>query len=229
MRSTNRKRLLLVSSAIIMLCMTVIVGMTWALFTDTQNVYNHLQAGDLAITLKRTELTKTTLNANGKLVTSAPDTNLKNFSNPTDENVFGLVEGEKVVPGTKYVAKMQIENHSDVAFGYWVKIDCKDEDVAKTLAKQLKIIIYTDKNGDGTIDTTAEGVDSTVATGLEVGSDKDYIGTLERGKAENFIVSVEFIDTGYTYKDGVLTSTNDGAQTQSVEFDLLVYAIQATH
>ena len=229
MRSTNRKRLLLVSSAIIMLCMTVIVGMTWALFTDTQNVYNHLQAGDLAITLKRTELTKTTLNANGKLVTSAPDTNLKNFSNPTDENVFGLVEGEKVVPGTKYVAKMQIENHSDVAFGYWVKIDCKDEDVAKTLAKQLKIIIYTDKNGDGTIDTTAEGVDSTVATGLEVGSDKDYIGTLECGKAENFIVSVEFIDTGYTYKDGVLTSTNDDAQTQSVEFDLLVYAIQATH
>ena len=187
MRSTNRKRALLVSGAVILLAMTIIVGMTWALFTDTQNVSNHLQAGDLAITLKRTELTKTTLNANGKLVTSAPDTNPKNFSNPTDENVFGLVEGEKVVPGTKYVAKMQIENHSDVAFGYWVKIDCKDEDVAKTLANQLKIIIYTDKNGDGTIDTTSEGVDSTVATGLEVGSDKDYIGTLERGKAENFI------------------------------------------
>ena len=92
----------------------------------------------------------------------------------------------------------------------------------------MKIIIYTDKNGDGTIDTTSEGVDSTVATGLEVGSDKDYIGTLERGKAENFIVSVEFIDTGYTYKDGVLTSTNDGAQTQSVEFDLVVHAVQAT-
>jgi hypothetical protein len=93
----------------------------------------------------------------------------------------------------------------------------------------LKIIIYTDKNGDGTIDTTTEGVDSTVATGLEVGSDNNYISTLEIGKAENFVVSVEFIDNGYTYEKGVLTSTNDGAQTQGVEFDLLVYAVQATH
>lgn len=228
MKSTNRKRALLVSASVILLCMTIIVGMTWALFTDTQTVSNHLQAGDLVITLKRTELTKTTLNTSGKLVTSATDKNPKNFSNPTDENVFGIVEGEKLVPGTKYVAKMQIENHSDIAFGYWVKIDCKDEDVAKTLAKQLKIIVYTDKNGDGMIDTQNEGDDSTVATGLEVGSDKDYIGTLEIGKAESFIVSVEFTDTGYTYVDGVLTSTNDGAQTQSVDFDLVVYAIQAT-
>ena len=229
MRNTNRKRALLVSASVILLCMTIIVGMTWALFTDTQKVSNHLKAGDLTITLKRTELTKTTLNASGYLEQLPKDTTVVNFSNPTDENVFGIVENEKIVPGTKYVAKMEIANKSDVAFGYWVKIDCKDEDVAKTLAEQLKIIIYTDKNGDGTIDTTAEGVDSTVATGLEVGSDKAYIGTLECGKAENFIVSVEFIDTGYTYKDGVLTSTNDGAQTQSVEFDLLVYAIQATH
>ena len=228
MRSTNRKRALIVSGAVILLCMTIIAGTTWALFTDTQTVSNHLQAGDLEITLARTELTKRTLNSVGKLVTSDPDTTRLDFSNPTDENVFGIVENEKIVPGTKYVAKMEIANKSDVAFGYWVKIDCKDEDVAKTLAEQLKIIIYTDKNGDGAIDTTSEGVDSTVATGLEVGSDKDYIGTLECGKAENFIVSVEFIDMGYTYKDGVLTSTNDGAQTQSVEFDLIVYAIQVT-
>lgn len=228
MKSTNRKWALLVSVSVILLCMTIIVGMTWALFTDTQKVSNHLQAGDLAITLKRTELTKTTLNANGKLVTSEPDTNPKNFSNPTDENVFGIVEGERIVPGTKYVAKMQIENHSDIAFGYWVKIDCKDEDVAKTLAEQLKIIVYTDKNGDGTIDAETEGVDSTVAVGLEVGDDENYIGTLEIGDAETFIVSVEFTDTGYTYMDGVLMSTNDSAQKQSVDFDLVVHAVQAT-
>ena len=232
MESTNRKRALMVSGAIILLCMSIIVGMTWALFTDTQNVHNHLKAGDLKITLKRTELTKTTLDASGYLVETqvqkATD-DAVNFSHPTDENVFGIESNEKVVPGSKFVATMQIENQSDVAFGYWVKIDCKDEDVAKTLAKQLKIIVYTDKNGDGTIDTTTEGVDSTVATGLEVGSDKNYIGTLEIGKAETFIVSVEFVDEGYTYENGVLTSTNDGAQEENVEFDLLVYAIQATH
>ena len=53
MKSTNRKRALLVSASVILLCMTIIVGMTWALFTDTQKVTNHLQAGDLSITLKR--------------------------------------------------------------------------------------------------------------------------------------------------------------------------------
>ena len=108
MRSTNRKRALIVSGAVILLCMTIIAGTTWALFTDTQTVSNHLQAGDLEITLARTELTKRTLNSVGKLVTSDPDTTRLDFSNPTDENVFGIVENEKIVPGTKYVAKMEI-------------------------------------------------------------------------------------------------------------------------
>ena len=228
MKGTNIKRALLVSSSVILLCVTIIVGTTWALFTDTKEVINHLQAGDLAITLERTELTKTTLNAVGKLVTSAPDTTPKNFSEATDKNVFGIEEGEKIVPGTKYVAKMKIANNSDVAFGYWLRIDCKDEDAVKTLAKQLKIIIYTDKNGDGTIDMATEGADAAVADGLEIGSDDNFVGKLEIGKAESFIVSVEFVDNGYTFNNGVLTSTNDGAQTQSVEFDLLVYALQIT-
>ena len=61
-----------------------------------------------------------------------------------------------------------------------------------------------------------------------IGSDDNFVGKLEIGKAESFIVSVEFVDNGYTFDNGVLTSTNDGAQTQSVEFDLLVYALQIT-
>ena len=52
-RSTNRKRTLIVSAAIILLAMTIIVGTTFALFTDTQTVSNHLQAGTLEVTLKR--------------------------------------------------------------------------------------------------------------------------------------------------------------------------------
>ena len=158
MRGTNRKRALIVSAAIILLCMTIIVGMTFALFTDTRRVTNHLKAGDLQITLKRIELTKTTLDDSGYLVTLPTDTNVKEFTDPTDENVFGLTMEngavtEKIVPGSKFVATMQIENNSDVAFKYWARIDCKDEDVSKKLAEQLIIIVYTDKNGDGVIDT----------------------------------------------------------------------------
>ena len=214
MKSTNRKRALLVSASVILLCMTIIVGMTWALFTDTQKVTNHLQAGDLSITLKRTELTKTTLNAQGKLVTSAPDTTTKNFSNPTDENVFGIVEGEKIVPGTKYVAKMQIENHSDVAFGYWIEIVCTDKTNGADLAKQLKVTVNTGADASASVND-----------GLTVGSSSNYVGELIIGATAEFTVTVEFLDS-FVAENNI--DHNDLAQGENLSFDLVVHAVQAT-
>ena len=214
MKSTNRKRALLVSASVILLCMTIIVGMTWALFTDTQKVNNHLQAGDLSITLKRTELTKTTLNAEGKLVTSAPDTTTKNFSNPTDENVFGIVEGEKIVPGTKYVAKMQVENHSDVAFGYWIEIVCTDKTNGADLAKQLKVTVNTGADASASVND-----------GLTVGSSSNYVGELIIGATAEFTVTVEFLDS-FVAENNI--DHNDLAQGENLSFDLVVHAVQAT-
>lgn len=214
MKSTNRKKALLVSTAIILLCMTIIVGMTWALFTDTKTVSNHLQAGDLSITLKRTELTKTTLNAQGKLVTSAPDTTTKNFSNPTDENVFGIVEGEKIVPGTKYQASMQIENHSDVAFGYWIEIVCTDKTNGADLAKQLKVTVNTGADASASVND-----------GLTVGSSSNYVGELIIDATAEFTVTVEFLDS-FVAENNI--DHNDLAQGESLSFDLVVHAVQAT-
>ena len=214
MKSTNRKRALLVSASVILLCMTIIVGMTWALFTDTQKVTNHLQAGDLSITLKRTELTKTTLNAQGKLVTSAPDTTTKNFSNPTDENVFGIVEGEKIVPGTKYQASMQVENHSDVAFGYWIEIVCTDKTNGADLAKQLKVTVNTGSDASASVND-----------GLTVGSSSNYVGELIIGASAEFTVTVEFLDSFVAANN---IDHNDLAQGENLSFDLVVHAVQAT-
>ena len=215
MKSTNRKRALLVSSSVILLCMTVIVGMTWALFTDTQRVTNHLQAGDLSVTLNRTELTKTTLNTEGKLVTSAPDTNPKNFSNPTDENVFGIVEGEKIVPGTKYVAKMKIENHSDVAFGYWIEIVCADKTNGADLAKQLKVTVNTGSDASAFVND-----------GLTVKGEEGYVGELGIGDTAAFTVTVEFLDS-FVAENKI--ESNDLAKGESLSFDLVVHAVQATN
>jgi predicted ribosomally synthesized peptide with SipW-like signal peptide len=194
--------------------MTIIVGMTWALFTDTQKVTNHLQAGDLSITLKRTELTKTTLNAQGKLVTSAPDTTTKNFSNPTDENVFGIVEGEKIVPGTKYQASMQIENNSDVAFGYWIEIVCTDKTNGADLAKQLKVTVNTGADASASVND-----------GLTVGSSSNYVGELIIGATAEFTVTVEFLDS-FVAENNI--DHNDLAQGENLSFDLVVHAVQAT-
>ena len=92
MRSMRRKRALVVSTATILLCLSIVAGATWALFTDTQVVKNHLVAGDLTISLTRTELTKTYLNDDGFLVTKQvqkPTDSEVGFTNPTGENVFG--------------------------------------------------------------------------------------------------------------------------------------------
>ena len=223
MESTNKRRALVVSAAVILLCMTVIVGMTWALFTDTQTVHNHLQAGDLTITLKRTELTKTTLNDEGFLVNLPVDKTVVNFTNPSDDNVFGLTTDasgdvtELVAPGSKFVAKMKIENNSDVAFGYWIEVVCTDKTSGADLAKQLKLSVTTD------------GTDaSTINEGLKVGSDTNFVDVLAIGESGTFTITVEFDDQGYTFENGVLSSTNDAAERENLEFDLVVYAVQVT-
>ena len=202
----------------IILCLAVVVGMSWALFTDTQNVTNHLKAGDLKITLKRTELLKTTLNSAGYLFTpDQPDKTVVDFTNPTGDNVFDIGSTEKIVPGTKFSAKMQIENNSDVAFGYWIEVVCTDKTNGEDLAKQLKLTVNT---GEDDI--------STINDGLKIGSDKNFIDVLAIGENGTFTVTVEFVDDDYTFINGVLTSTNDLAEREDLAFDLVVYAVQVT-
>ena len=230
MKGANRKRTVLISTAIILLCMTIIVGMTWALFTDTRSVSNHLQAGDMSITLKRIELTKTMLDGSGYLVTPDPDKTVIDFTenDPTttdDDNVFGIAEGEKIVPGTKYVAVMKIENHSDVAFGYWIEIKCSDASKQEDLAKQLKVTVTTDSDSF-----------AYVADDLIVKPDKGYIEAVvvRPDNAEEtddtgvayFTVTVEFVDLGYNPDD--LSSENNAAKNDTVDFDLIVNAVQLT-
>jgi predicted ribosomally synthesized peptide with SipW-like signal peptide len=206
---------MIVSTSVILLCMTIIAGMTWALFTDTQTVSNHLQAGDLQITLKRTELTKTTLDASGYLTTLPADKTPVEFTNPTDENVFGIGTDEKIVPGTKYVAQMQIENHSDVAFGYWVEIVCTDKTAGENLAKQLKVTVNAGSDQSGF-----------VGDGLTVrGADGGNVGELAVGATETFTVTVEFLDSAIA---GNNVADNNLAQTEELSFDLVVHAVQAT-
>ena len=51
---------------------------------------------------------------------------------------------------------------------------------------------------------------------------------ITKGESDRFVIAVEFLDKGFHFEDGVLSSENNAAQTQDVEFDLIVYAVQAT-
>ena len=56
MNTRKRNRILLVSCAVILLCVSIIAGMTYALFSEAVTVKNHLQAADLDISLNRVYL-----------------------------------------------------------------------------------------------------------------------------------------------------------------------------
>ena len=219
MNSMNKRRAMLVSCAVILLCMAIIGGMTFALFTDRATISNHLQAGDLQITLKRTELVKKTLNDKGYLVETtvqkATDTPV-DFSAVNSENVFGIETAEKIVPGTKYTAKMKLENGSDVAFGYWIQVVCTDKTDGADLAKQLKVTVNTGS------DSSAILGDGLTVKGANGGA---YIGEIAVGASASFTVSVEFLDSAVTEND---IDENNLAKNEKLSFDLIVYAVQAT-
>lgn len=214
MKNTNRKRVLLISGAIILLCITIISGMTFALFTDQENVHNHLKAGDLDITLVRTNLKSTRLTERGFFET-VTDSQTKDFTNNKDENVFGL-DGELVVPLSEYEADLKLTNHGDVAFKYGIQIvSGKDSD--PDLVKQLEVTV-TVEDADGKTETKR------LDQGVWTGSEEQTLGILAVGENCDFTVKVKFLDDR-NYEDEF---ENNDAQGEDVYFDLVVYAVQYT-
>lgn len=224
MQSTNRKRVLFVSSAVILLCMTIVVGMSWALFTDTETLNHHLKAGTLDIELWRTNLVTNELDpATGYLVEGGTDVD-KEFSN-TNENVFELTDSTLIVPGSKYTADMELRNSSDVAYRYWVEVVFKGNDtvfadpaaVADYLENQVKVTVTTAENNDP--ETTP--YKKWAADGVVVGSESYPIGILPKTAVGTFTVDIEFID------DRIDNSIiNNSVMDQSFNFDIVVHAVQ---
>ena len=92
---SKMKRTLLISCAVILLCMTIVVGMTYALFTDNVLVKHHLKAGNLNIELWRTNLDYSVLNPDSGYMDNVNDPADVNFTSATNENVFGFKAEER--------------------------------------------------------------------------------------------------------------------------------------
>lgn len=216
------KRVLLVSCSVILLCVSIIVGMTYALFTDQVSVQNHLRAGTLDVTLKRTSLEYTLLNEDGYLEKTVltGQSNELDLTTSTDENVFGLSsDTTKIVPGSYFDATLVIGNNGDVAFDYSVEIKLLTEngdvitDVAtiNELSKQLKVYI---KDADGNIVGEYMLSDLCGTNNCEI-----KVGHMKKNETEHkFGVMVEFVDC----------ADNNSAKAQKAVFDLVVTATQAS-
>ncbi len=205
----NKVRTLLMSCVMMTLCVAMVVGATFSLWSDSVNVENHLIAGSLKVKLERISLSKTYLdNETGCLVTPNANETVVDFSstNTSNANVFGINDGEKLVPGSKYEAKLKISNNGDVAFTYDVIIKLNGN--SNALSEQLKI--YIDGIDSGTLKDYA--VDGKAVISTQTINKNDL--------AKEFTVKIEFVNDN---------AINNDAQNKEVKFDLLVNATQLTN
>lgn len=219
MRGINKKRALLVSSAIILLCVAIIAGMTYALFTDTILVDHHLKGGQLNITLKRTNLKTYTLNDATGFLSEAESNEIVDFSGATTRNVFDFDDNTRLVPCAYYEATMEISNvatTSDVAYGYWLEIKLDTTGLTDKEIEDLKI----DEQMKLTVDVVDSGahMEKYLSEGLFLGASDDFVGVLGIGESDTFKVKVELVSD----------AANNSAMSQDVNFDLVVHAIQRT-
>lgn len=217
---TKRKRSVLLAVLTLMLCLALVAGGTYALFSDKVILNNHLQAGTMDITLMRTNLKTKSLNsATGFLVETENPEDI-DFSKPYDpndpnaknKNVFDITDETLIVPACMYSAEMQLTNNTDVAFGYWLEI-VFDDKVDLTLAEQLKITVKTVDDNKSISKMLKD------SAGL-IGAEDDPIGILAKTGSALFTITVEFCDLDH--------SVNNNAKNTSFDFDVVVHAVQVT-
>jgi len=215
--SSTMRAVFLSMVAIVLSALLLVTG-SYALFTDSVSVKNHLQAGTMKVQLWRVELQNTMLNDNGELEQQNPNTTSVNFTEATNENVFGLVSGDTIVPGTQLKAKMELRNANTVAFKYYIEIVPTkiDETTAydADFWEQLEVIV----DAEGNSYTKAVATDGK----LTIGSETNALGPVNAGTANaptaaTFTITVNFNE-----------DAGNEVQDKKVAFDLIVYAVQAT-
>lgn len=208
-----RDRALLSASVLIMLVAGTLATGTYALFTSTAKVSNHLQAGNLNISLLRTKLTKKTLNNEGTL-SETTDDKVIDFSANGSENIFGIEKSEFIVPQSSFSSFLRIMNGkksgdsytpSSVAFDYSVNIVI-DSSSSSDLLSQLTITV---KQGETEISKHLN----------EYNNEAVFTGSMKKtDEYTDFSVTLLFDDFDAT--------VNNKAQNATASFDLCVTAVQ---
>ena len=212
---TTRKRSLILSVLALALSLALFATGTYALFTDEVKLTNHLQAGTLDLTLTRTSLISKSLDPTTGFLIDKEDPIDKDFSEPTEDSVFGMAKTELIVPHSSYTAEMKISNtKSDVAFGYWLQVVYKDT-AELALADQILVTVTT---VNGTTEMRLSQILGNDA-GL-IGNGENPIGVLAKTGEQYFTVSMTFLN--------LENSTNNLAKSQSLKFDIIVHAVQVT-
>ena len=201
----KKVRLAVLITALILCYLVPMIGVTYGLFQETIKTENHIVSGSLKATLVRQKLTSYNIDENG-IMKSVVDDEEKDFTNSTNDTIFGVDGSKLIVPGSSFTAEMKISNKGDVAFYYYVEIYFNAAISDSAFASMLKLSVVSQN------DVRKE---TTIKDALSLGEDTG-IGLVVVGASEVFTVKMEYMDT----------EDNDKAENKFVMFDLRVHAVQ---
>lgn len=201
-KTRSTKRALVLSALALVMCITMLVGTTFAWFTDVvTSAGNKIIAGNLDIRL---------LMHDGDEYVDISDSDKPIFGEGSiaqDNNAQTLWE-----PGKTQVAYLAIENYGSLALRYTVALDV--ENVSKDLYKVMQYTITPDAQYEEITSWDADN-GASVVTGKQVVTTADVV--MNPGDIHYFALSIHMDElAGNEYQNG------------EVDFDLTVLATQAT-
>ena len=206
---TKRIRAITLSCVSVLCCLALVVGGTYALFSDSVEVTNHLQAGQLKVRLYRDEIRGLRLTEQG-LLQPFEESQRTEFTKETSNNIFGLTQNTLIVPGCEFEAKLTLANAGNVAVGYYLEFVLQGD--AGKLSEQLKLTLNVGSE-------TKTVMLSALGDKYEWGSADSPLGRVIADGNAQFGVGLEFVDND---------AVNNDAQNQQLTVDVIVHAIQIT-
>ena len=203
MEQTKTKKALIMSVLSMVLCIAMLIGMTFAWFTDTASTgVNKIQAGNLNVEL---EMYKDSRYVNISK-NPAPIFGSETSSVAQNNNLDTLWE-----PGKTQIAYLAIKNEGNLALKYKVALNVTNPDDGKDLYKVMEYAITPDAKGGETAPAWTSG--KSVGTGTQLVSENEV--SLAAGATHYFALLVHMDEqAGNEYQGG------------KVDFDLSVLATQ---
>lgn len=200
---------------------------TFAVFSDTSNISNHIIAENIDVTLKRTNLEYTYYN-DGSVSTKTDDT-IYSFSGDehNDDSIFADIKEDEhdvqyFAPSLYRTATMELSTESNVAYTYTLGFKFTEGfEQSEDLGKQIKVTV------------TPKDLTSTSFTLNELTSEKKIEGQdgagltiFKASGSTTFDVKIEFLNDADP-NSGLEVGDNNKAEGKEVKFDMTVYAVQS--
>ena len=218
MKAKNTKKALLCSALSLLLCFAMLIGSTFAWFTDKVEVTgNRIVAGNLDVEMDYYDVKAGAWVDVEEIPAGSP-------------SFFRDVNGEDILwePGAVAYATFKVANEGTLALKYTLKTIAENFNTVAGTNKSLKDVLTVCV--PTTVDTTSREALIAATNGAEKFDDFGFTGeVLTEGASKEFTVVIYWapsaVDNEYNLKDG--KNSSDG-KTLWIDLDFSLVAIQAT-